>query len=383
MRKLVVIAAVWIAAVPASAQDTITVQADNPPVWGDATLVEELRVGTLAGDERYTFGLVVGVAEAPDGTIWVADRMAAGLRRYSADGTYLNQVGQRGDGPGEFQYLMDLRLTPEGEISAWDPMGQRITFFDLAGDVVGTTRVVTGGVMGNHQPYEVDSDGHHYIAWREERAFWMQVDREGAVQDTIWYPSSARVGHVHPIRTMAVVSPDRGLIVGRNDEMAFTWTLADGRVARVTRRAEPVEYTRDERTQAQERENVYSERWGDAPREIPRQKPLWSEFDVDAEGRIWVRRHVPPVRVQESESERERREQIGNPEIRWAEPAVYDVLDPRGQFLGSVRVPNSTWASPVDRLDLVLAHADVVWVVEKGDFGEDYVVRYRITPGPN
>lgn len=366
-------------ALPIAAQDTIIVRADNAPVWGQAELVEELRIGTLAGDERYSFGLVVGVLETPDGTVWVADRMLDGIRRYSADGSYLDQLGRDGRGPGEFRYIMDIRATPSGEVAVWDPMASRVTFFSQDGSVTGSTTIPVGGVTGGEpQPFEVDSAGQLYAVWQDTRRFWLQVAQTGEVIDTIWYPGSDRVGIVNPTRTMPALSPVYGVVIGRNDEMSFTWSLPDGRSMRITRAVEPVEYGRAERAQAQAREDVVAERWGDPPRTVPREKPIWSEFEVDGDGRIWVRRHVEAVRVEETEAERERREGIGNPPWEWVEPTVYDVIDQDGTFLGTVRFPNSTWASVLDRVELVHAQGDTVWVVEKGEFGEDYVVKYRI-----
>ncbi|GMV08263.1 MAG: hypothetical protein AMXMBFR53_45380 [Gemmatimonadota bacterium] len=63
------------------------------------------------------------------------------------------------------------------------------------------------------------------------------------------------------------------------------------------------------------------------------------------------------------------------------QPVVYDVLDPRGTFLGTLRFPGSAWANPWPRTEAVQARGDRVWTVEYGDFDEQYVVRYRIVPG--
>ena len=72
---------------PLAAQDTLTVVADNPPEWGETPrLVEELRIGVLEGDERYTFVRVVGLVVDPAGVIWVADAGIPAIRRFRPDG---------------------------------------------------------------------------------------------------------------------------------------------------------------------------------------------------------------------------------------------------------------------------------------------------------
>ncbi len=362
-------------ATTAAAQETVVLEANNPPVWGDATLVEEVRIGTLDGDERYALGLVVGITETADGTVWVADRMLGAIRRYNADGEYLDEIGGRGDGPGEFSYLTDIRTTPSGEVAVWDPMGRRITYFRSDGSLARDVTVEVGGAFGIHQPFEVDADGTAYVAWLTDRWFWIRVDPKGAVMDTLWYPGPERDGM---IKTMSVVSPAGHLVTGRNDEFSFSWPLRDGRTMTVERDVDVAEYHPDERAEAQAREELFSERRGDDPIRIPREKPVWSEFAVSADGRIWVRRHVRGVEVEEGATAREVREQFDNPVIGWREPVVYDVVDPTGVFLGTIRIPNGTWAMNTDKVSVVLARDDSFWVVERGEFREEYLVKYRI-----
>ncbi len=229
--------------------------------------------------------------------------------------------------------------------------------------------------MGSDQPFEVDTAGTAYAAWLTDRWFWIRVDPDGVVKDTLWYPSPERDGM---IETMSVVSPMGYLVTGRNDTFSFSWSLPDGRTMTVERDVDPVEYRRAERAEAQEREEFFSERRGDDPIRIPREKPIWSEFDVAADGRIWVRRNVLGVQVDESAAAREVREQFDNPVIRWTEPVVYDVVDPTGVFLGTIRIPNGTWAMATDKVSVLLARNDSFWVVERGEFQEEYLVKYRI-----
>ena len=80
-------------------QDTLVVVADNAPVWGSSPqLIEEVRIGMVGGDDRYTFGLVAGVSATPQGEIWVSDRILGSVRRYSSDGLHLGDVGRKGEG---------------------------------------------------------------------------------------------------------------------------------------------------------------------------------------------------------------------------------------------------------------------------------------------
>ena len=97
---------------------------------------------------------------------------------------------------------------------------------------------------------------------------------------------------------------------------------------------------------------------------IPRVKPpFWTLF-VDVQGRIWVGRHVPAeFHPSESENRSIPRE--------WIEPSVWDVLDPRGTSLGTIRLPREG--------RIMAAENQMIWVLESGEFEEEYLVGYRIT----
>lgn len=366
-----------------AAQDTLLVMADNRPVWGsDPELVEELRIGSIAGDERFTFGLVAGVAVTRDGSIWVSDRMLGTIRRYSEEGIHLGDTGRRGEGPGEFNYLMDLRLLSDGSVGVWDPLNHRIHIFDEAGRFDSDIRVPVRGMLMIPQNFETDTAGNLYAiapsVSRSSKIYWLRLNRDGVLTDTVYMVPSRREGIQHPIRTHTAVSPMGYLVVGRNSEYSFDRALPDGRIVRIERTFQPVRYEGAERTEAQQWENIFAERNGISARRIPDHKPVWSSFEIDTEGRIWVERYVKGERVAEREVDRTARAKFGNPERTWGQQLVYDVIDPRGRFLGSLRFPNSASATARPSIDIVLARGDRVWTVERGAFDEQYVVRYRI-----
>jgi hypothetical protein len=88
---------------------------------------------------------------------------------------------------------------------------------------------------------------------------------------------------------------------------------------------------------------------------------------VGLDGRAWVTRHVEAELVPEDPAPQRR------PPINWREPPVWDVIDPRGTYLGTIRPAGGRLAA---------ATGMRLWIVETGDFDEQYVVRYRIEPGP-
>jgi hypothetical protein len=104
-----------------------------------------------------------------------------------------------------------------------------------------------------------------------------------------------------------------------------------------------------------------------------RKPPYWG-FWIDQEARIWVARHTIAVRIPETDSDRAKRTETGAPPTEWWEPLVLDVIDSEGRFLGSVKM-NDRKAVPK------VASGNRLWVIEQGEFDEQYVVRYRIEPG--
>ncbi len=61
-----------------------------------------LEVGVTDGDSLYLFYSIVGVHRSSDGSVVVANAGTAEIRFYDAEGRFLNSVGRRGEGPGEY-----------------------------------------------------------------------------------------------------------------------------------------------------------------------------------------------------------------------------------------------------------------------------------------
>ncbi|MDH5761154.1 MAG: 6-bladed beta-propeller [Gemmatimonadota bacterium] len=64
-------------------------------------LVEDLRIGSLAGDDAYMFGDVRGVDATRDGSIYVLDFQAAEIRVFDSGGVFVRTLASGGEGPGE------------------------------------------------------------------------------------------------------------------------------------------------------------------------------------------------------------------------------------------------------------------------------------------
>ncbi len=88
----------------------------------------------LLQDER--IGMVASLAIDRDGRLYVADPMNGCIHVFS-NGTYLQQIGRPGMGPGEFQVLAALAIHGD-QLYALDIEARRLTRFTLDGTVIGT-----------------------------------------------------------------------------------------------------------------------------------------------------------------------------------------------------------------------------------------------------
>lgn len=395
--------AVLMAATAVEAQEALVRTADNPPTWGtDPRLVEEVRIGSIAGPEEYSFGSVGGVAVLEDGTIWVGDSQRHAILRYSVEGEFLGQIGREGEGPGEFRYPSAMRVMPDGRVFVWDNGLIRVSEFSPEGEFVASFSPPTFMIGGPFEEFEVDSEGYLYLvaltqpkvdvgatvqerllaaSRRPRRRFWLKMDQAGTVLDSIFLLPTRPEGTVDRVSTQTQWSPLGYRVTARNDEYALSLEV-QGRPVRIQRDWTPVPYRRAERSAKQHLEEVFSGRNGRPVRDIPSTKLPFSGFQVDSEGRLWIQRHVPGVHVPETEGERASREEacefFGSPPdecdrgIReWHEPMTFDVIEPSGVFLGQITLPNR-------QSELRFARADLLWVIEEGAYGEEYMVRYRI-----
>ncbi|HEX7120638.1 MAG TPA: 6-bladed beta-propeller [Longimicrobiales bacterium] len=82
-------------------------------------------IGVVDGAPEYQFGAISSVAADPGGRVYVADRLDSSVRVFDADGRFLDWIGTRGAGPGEYQLPAGIDVGPDGRVYVRD--GHRIT----------------------------------------------------------------------------------------------------------------------------------------------------------------------------------------------------------------------------------------------------------------
>jgi hypothetical protein len=99
-----------------------------------------VEIGLIDGEPTLIFSDIRAARLLPDGRIVVADGMESVVRIFSPAGEFLNEMGGKGDGPGEFRWIAGMEIMPPDTVRVWDADAHRITTFLADGSLVGTQR---------------------------------------------------------------------------------------------------------------------------------------------------------------------------------------------------------------------------------------------------
>ena len=377
--------------------DTTVVRTMSGSVWGaEATLVAEVSVGELDGPEEYLFGSISSIAVSDRWDIYVLDEQAQHVRVFDSAGVYVETLGGRGEGPGEFGYAEAIALLPGGRLVVRDSRNNRISVF---GQGPGQTEQwgFDAGNSGSNHPLHTDVQGRTYLNTRDlSRTDWARhiivLGPDGAHLDTLSEPSSpferplltaehtaewgtsSASAHVpfSPVFQWTV-HPGGRFVTGLPSEYRINVPRDDG-VLRIERATEPVPVLDKERAHERERVERYMREtdpnwsWNGPP--IPDHKPFYQELLAGRDGRIWVRLWTEASRV---ENENHDPDDPRSAPVTWVEPLRYDVFEPDGTHLGVVVPPDefTPYVNPV-------FDGDYVWGVTRDELGVQRVVRYRI-----
>lgn len=100
----------------------------------------------LLGRPPHGLGHPVTARVSNEGHIYVADFGNVVVRRFSAGGDFVRDYGAgKGEGPGEFQALVDVEVDEMGRVAGFDPVLSRVVVFDATGDVLETIPIPASG----------------------------------------------------------------------------------------------------------------------------------------------------------------------------------------------------------------------------------------------
>jgi len=115
---------------------------------------------TIGDDEsaeaEYLFGQISGFARADDGRLFISDVLTDNVRVFDSNGEFVEQIGKRGEGPGELDRPRLLKLTDAGELFVWDHHNHRVQVF--GSDTYELVRVLPFGYWSETPPEFTQGD---------------------------------------------------------------------------------------------------------------------------------------------------------------------------------------------------------------------------------
>ncbi|MEX0773922.1 MAG: 6-bladed beta-propeller, partial [Balneolales bacterium] len=108
--------------------ENLTAHLEPPTPTSDIEFIREISFGDT---EEVLFGrMVENIAVDQSGKVFLADLTESTIHVFDFDGSYVQSIGQRGQGPGEFQAIWDFKIHDE-KIHVLDTQRFSISVFDL------------------------------------------------------------------------------------------------------------------------------------------------------------------------------------------------------------------------------------------------------------
>ncbi len=343
---------------------------NNPaaPLYGELVLEleEDLAIGSV-DDENTLFYQIGGIAVDSQGNIFVADSGNQRVQKYDKDGNYLQTIGRKGEGPGEFMRPSDVFLDGEGRIyvrelqkmHVFDPQGNSIKDINLQAYIMEFTLGADGNILAyglvraeqgqNHAALILDQEGMIIKTLAEFPG--MRIVFRGDSAFSLSHDYSPRLGF-SPVQ-------QTGVVYGFSAE--YTLFLIDrfGEILLIIKKDEPEQpITRKEKDKIiDDRLESTARRGARWPRDVveeganfPDHRPFFESIASDDKGRIFVRK-IKSVLDESTEVE-------------------FDIFSKDGYFLYTTKLP----FNPILIKDSYLYRSRYL-----EETGEYKVIRYKIT----
>ena len=382
--------------------DTTIVRTLSGSVWTtDATLVPEVSIGELDGPEEYLFGSISSITVDGSGRVFVLDGQAGDIRVFDSEGTYIETVARRGEGPGELSNPSSVAVLPDGRVLAHEAGEMLVKVVGPGPADHARWAYPAGPIIVPVRPLRIDRIGRILVPAANYTGgdffpYVIVMGANGELLDSLTPPGtdferpSLEVRLDFPMRGLSTASspvpltarhywtphPNRHFVTGVSSDYRIELGRDDG-VLRIERAYEPVAISEAEREYHRERTTRSMRRtqadwsWNGPP--VPETKPPFTGLVAGRDGRIWVQlwTEAHPVDNQNHNPDNP----FSDPVI-WESPARYDAFEPDGTYLGTLAAPDGfrVWPEPI-------FDGDHVWAVTRDELSVERVVRYRLVVG--
>ena len=346
----------------------------NPrePLYGEIKfeLEEDLSIGNQQ-DENYLFYKARDIQVSKNGDIYISDSGNYRVQRFDKNGNYLLTIGRKGQGPGEFNYPLELQIDDEtGKIYVNDD-SRKIKIFNKEGNYINKD-IILEGVLSD---FYLDSDrniwgkfflpGFHSIKKVNQIGKVVQKLAESPFMFTKKIFSIEKVGNrgyaqglfiTHGYEHDSYISKidNQTFIYGYSKKYELNIFDKEGNILIKIKKDEPYKkFTKEEKSSIENKIKVGLISKGYPYRGIslryPKHMPFFYSIFTDCRGRIYVRRNP--------------RERAGNGE------RVYDIFSKEGYYLYRATVPSSSY---------IIRNGYLYTRIVNEDTGEELVKRYKI-----
>ncbi len=370
------------------------------PMWGSGdewTVTEDLKIGSVAGEREYQFGLLGLFDVAADGTIFAPDVQAQEVRAYDQDGNYLRTLGGPGSGPGELALgAAFVFVGPDGEVVVPDLGNTRVNRYAPSGEPIGSFPIqIEAGIPAL---FDLDSSGRLIaqlrglavpgVAALEDGDPLVVYDTTGVVVDTLALLPKGQTAEIVGEQVRArLFAPEPvweldaagSIFYAMNDQYKIFVNGPDGELTRIITRdvaAKPVSEADKEaifdlmrRQYAQLGIPAAQVEQGLQTITFSETFPVFGAVFTGPENTLWVQRiQTASDMADEAEEGVEFDPQdLGSPE--------WEVFDAEGRYLGVVTFP--------ERFSPRRMKGDQIYGVWRDEFDVQYIMRVKLTQGPS
>ncbi len=321
--------------------EIVTNRAERRPQLDWTVGAPSLELGRIDGEDHEVFGSIGGIVVGSGGRVYVGDTQALEVRVFGSDGTYQFAFGGKGEGPGEFENIDAMRLTPGGELLVRDVNQGRVSVFAPDGSYRREIRIERPFFQYENRPtLWADTAGRvfDWLLLRPGDVDTMGVavyDAAGTlvrkvVTDVFERPMIRLMRDGRPLAGLAIPrtpfasgAVDQGgrIVSGVGDTYELDVRTAEGVLIRSIRRdIEPGPapgWLAD--TVRIRIASMIEDMGGGTPEDydLPRTLPAYSRVMIDDLDYLWVARNGDQGRL----------------------PTRFDIFDPEGRFEGTLELP--------------------------------------------
>ena len=297
-------------------------------------------IGTRDGEEPYQLYNVQDAMTLPDGRIIAANGGTGEMRMFDALGTHLVTWGGRGEGPGEFDHLLQIKPWPGDSIAAWFAPGMGISVFDAEGNYARTfTLAAVPGTPPwlRFWPFASTSDGFVLSVLTADTVVVQLHDGEGRVRSSLGVHEGSDRNVVNEgtdqeyvIATIFGGTPvwetwGDLVVITTTSRYELTAFTMDGVLARIVRRGHEPRVPAEAEIEAEIEKNPLIAVPGSEPTRRPYRSsvaehyPAFASVMSDAVDHLWVREYESPGEDRPG--------------------SLWTVFDVEGRVLGFVEMP--------------------------------------------